>query len=481
MNIENHVLHKFFWPKSIAIVGATNNPFKMSYWITENLIRLNFDGSLYPVNPNAREILGKKVYRSVTEIPEKVDLVISIVPAPKTLDIVRECSAAGIKHIVIVSGGFSEGGEKGKKLHEDLTQLIKHNGLRTLGPNTLSPINTANNLIISFNPIKKMRSGGVSLAFQSGFYEPKLNWLFSHLGINKMLDTGNKLDINELDALEYLSADQETRVIGLHIETLKSDARKFFRLLSETTKNKPVVILKAGRTTAGSSAAASHTGSIARENDLIFDSMLRQAGAIRAASPEEFFELVKAFEYLPLPRGNKVAIITLSGGEGVMATDACEMTGLRLASLGHGTYAKLKKIFPPWDLRLNPFDAGVCMEFHLTNLEEFLSTLEAIPADEGADCVLMQMPPNFTYFWASMPESSEKITSAYTQKYFEILDGMRQYGKPFAMWRSCFDISEMELIQMVESKGLPVFDSSVRAMKAISAMWRYSQYRAEHN
>jgi len=203
MRKADHFLEHFFGPKSVAVVGATNNAFKMNFRIMQNLVDLHFQGQIYPVNPGAQEILGIKAFARLQDIPDKIDLVVSAVPASKTMDIVKDCDDIDAKHLVIIAGGFSEGGAEGQKLHDHMAAFAKEKGIRVLGPNTLSPINTANRLAISFMPIKKMRPGGLSFAFQSGFYEPKINWILSHMGINKILDMGNKMDINEVDALEY--------------------------------------------------------------------------------------------------------------------------------------------------------------------------------------------------------------------------------------------------------------------------------------
>lgn len=473
MKHTSHFLDRFFNPESVAVVGATNNPFKMNFCILENLIRLNFKGRIYPVNRHSKEILGIKAFSRLRDIKDRIDLVVSAVPAPKTMDIVRECDSIGVRRIVIVTGGFSEGGENGQRLHQEMADFVKDKSIRTLGPNTLSPINTYNNMVISFNPVKKLRRGGLSFAFQSGLYEPKLNWLFSHLGINKMLDMGNKMDIHEVDALEYFSGDPDTRVIAMHIESLHGNGRDFFELLESTCRKKPVIILKSGRTRAGSRAAASHTGSMACENDLIFDSMIKQAGAVRACNLEDFFDLAKAFEFLEPPRGNRLAIINLSGGEGVMATDASELNGLELARLGDRTRKKLKTVFPPWEIPLNPFDAGVCMEFHLSDLRIFFDTFSAIPADENVDCTIMQMPPTLSRFVSSSQKDLKEKAAYLRGQYMELILNMRGNGKPFAMWRSSMDNQEAELIELVESHSLPVFQSSERAIKALSAMYRY--------
>ena len=478
MKRTNHFLEHFFSPKSVAVVGATNNAFKMNFLVMQNLVNLDFQGQIYPVNPAANEILGIKAFASLQDIPDRIDLVVSAVPASKTMDIVKDCDDIDARHLVIITGGFSEGGAEGQKLHDHMAAFAKEKGIRVLGPNTLSPVNTANRLAISFNPIKKMRPGGLSFAFQSGFYEPKINWILSHMGINKMLDMGNKMDINEVDALEYFSRDEDTKVIAMHIESLKGDAGDFFDLLKSVSKEKPTIILKSGRTPAGSKAAASHTGSIARENDLILDGMIKQTSAIRAQNMEEFFDLAKSFEFLTLPKGKQLAIITLSGGEGVMATDSCGMNGLSLASLSRDTYQKLKEVYPPWEIPLNPFDAGVCMEFHLSDLITFFQALNTIPQDENVDCTIMQMPPNLFAAFLKNPNFPDNMMETMREQFIQWLVSVKEYGKPFALWCSAMDSQEMKLVEMLEARSLPIFQSSERAIKTFSAMYRYEQKRS---
>jgi len=472
MTQVDHFLEGFFRPQSVAVVGATNNPFKINYRLIQNLVESGFPGKIFPINPGSEEIFGIKAFRQLQDVPEEIDLVVTAVPAAKTMDVVRECRELGIKRLVIVTGGFSEGGEDGLTLHREIASFVKTRGIRTLGPNTLSPVNTANNLVISYNRVKSMRRGKVSLAFQSGFYEPRINWLFSNFGINKILDMGNKMDINEVDALEYFALDPNTEVIGMHMESLQGNGRDFFRLLRKTSMKKPIIILKSGRTSAGSTAAASHTGALARENDVIFDGMIKQTAAVRAHDWQEFFDLAKAFSYLNPPQGDGLAIITMSGGEGVMATDACELNGLRLARLSSRTYGKLREILPPWEIPINPFDGGVCMEFHMSRPLSLLETLLAVPQDEDVSCVIMQMPPNMVEFGLTHETANTFVTDI-TQG---IVD-MKKAGKPLALWRSSMDAQEQKWIAEIESRGLPVFDSAERAVRALAALNRYALRR----
>jgi len=473
LSVDDHFLERFFTPRSVAVVGATNNPFKINYCLVQNLVRLNYQGKIYPVNYREKEIAGIKAFPRLTDIPGDIDLVVISVPATKTTDIVKECDTLGVKNVVIVTGGFSEGGEQGKKLHREIASFIKKKGIRVIGPNTLGPINTSNNFSISFNPIRKMRRGGISFAFQSGFYEPKINWLFSHLGLSKLIDLGNKMDISEVDALEYFLRDPDTKVIAMHIETLRGDGRRFFDLVRKGAVKKPIIILKSGKTPEGAIAAASHTGTIAQENDIIFDSLIKQTAAVRAHNWEEFFDLAKAFDCLPAPGGRRLAIMTLSGGEGVMATDACVMNGLEMARLGGQTYNRLKAIFPPWEIPVNPLDGGACLEFHLSDVVTVLEAMQAIPEDEHVDCVLMQMPPEFfrqnSEGVNSFAQQGELLRKQCAQAFLSI----KERGKPFVLWRTSMSRNEDEWIEELESHCLPVFPSSERAIKALAALYSY--------
>jgi acetate---CoA ligase (ADP-forming) len=473
MEQTEHFLDIFFNPRSIALVGATNNPEKMNYQVLKNLVDLGFKGEIFPVNPREKEILGLKAYRNLSEIPNGPDLVISAVPASKTLEIVHDCDRADIRHLVIITGGFSEGDDSSKRRHEEIAKFIAQKGIRTLGPNTLSPAHTDLNLIVSFMAVKEMNNGNLSFAFQSGFYEPKLNWMFSHLGISKLLDMGNKIDINELDALSYFAIDPSTEIIAMHIESLHSKGRDFLDCLQSVTPIKPVIILKSGRTEAGSKAAASHTGSMASENDAVFSGMLKQAGAFRARNLEEFYDLAKAFQYLPLPQNNRIAILTLSGGEGVMATDACEMNGLAVAGFSGPTHDTLSKLFPPWEIELNPFDIGVCMEFHLGELPLLVDCLFAVARDDQVDAITIQMPPFGMIASFMGPDISKSLSGPLKKQVDGLLESLRTIEKPIVFWSSSQEVEDVRMQNAVESVGIPVFPSSERAMRAIAALLRF--------
>ena len=351
-SIIDHSLHKFFYPESVALIGASAGPLRPSYNLVGNQVKLGYQGRMYPVHPTEKEILGVKAYPSVGSIEEIVDLAVIAVGHAQTPKILRECIEKGIRRVVLVAGGFSEIGEEGRKIQQQMLELVRKSGIRAIGPNALSPINPGHHFAISFHPIEQLRTGGLSLIFQSGLYEPRLRWMFSafNLHLNKLIDLGNKMDLNEVDALSYLVFDPLTRVIGLHLESIEGDGRKFLDLIRQASAlGKHVVVLKSGRTEEGAKAAASHTGAMVKGNDRVLDRLLKQCGAIRAYTIEEFFDLARALErFGPLTlKGDRIALGTLPGGEAVVMADLVQQEGLKIARPDERTIKKLKPIFPP--------------------------------------------------------------------------------------------------------------------------------------
>ena len=457
---KHHFLDAFFYPESVAVVGVSRNPSRFNFNLVSNLVNLKFQGKIYPVNPNVKEIMGLKAYPDLKSIEGNIDLVVTAVPANKTLDIIKDCVAKRVKGVVIVSGGFSETGGEGKKTQDEIFSLLRENGIRAMGPNVLSPINTRNNLVIDFVPFKKLSKGQLSFIFQSGLYDNRLDWLLSdfHLYLSKVIDLGNKMDINEVDALEYLSQDQETKVIAMHLESIAGDARAFMQILKETSKKKPVIVLKSGRTAAGVKAASSHTGAMIKSSDIIFDAVLKQSGAIRAQGLDEFFDLAKIFEcFLPLKK-NRVVVATFPGGEGVIAADFCQLNGLILSQLTSRTQSKLRPIFPPWNIIVNPFDIGVCSEFH-DLADVYRVFLTALADDPNVDCLAMQACGPF-------PIDSDHLV--------KLLSGVIKRGKPVATWVPNMSTVSTEVIQQLGANRIPVYSSAERAVKALSALYRYS-------
>lgn len=462
-NSREHFLHGFLYPESIAIVGASTNPLSVNHVLMTNLLGVGFKGRVYPVNPKAQEILGLKAYPNVKSIEDTVDLVVVSVPYKNTITILKDCIKKGIKRVVITAGGFSEAGEEGKRIQMEMANILNTNGIRAIGPNALSPINTSTNLAIGFHPIQGLKKGGLSLIFQSGLYEPRMNRMFSDLNLrlNKLIDLGNKMDINEVDALSYLAGDPETRVIGIHLESIEGDGREFLRLIQEASMNKHVVVLKSGRTKTGARVASSHTGVIVQGSDLVFDAALRQSGAIRANTIEDFFDLSRALERFGsiLMRGKRIALAAFPGGEAVISIDLCQQAGLSVAQVEEGTQRRLSTVFPPWEVLSNPLDLGICTQFH--DIRKVLRIfIESMIEDPNVDAMALEV-----------------IEIAVHHEVLKDFHLAVDAGKPIVMWVPEVRAGTSEALEWLENQQVPVFPSAPNAMKALSALYRSSKFK----
>jgi acyl-CoA synthetase (NDP forming) len=345
-----------------------------------------------------------------------------------------------------------------------MARMVRQNSIRAIGPNALSPINVKAGLCISFHPIDSIKAGGLSLIFQSGLYEPRSGWLLNDFNyhLNKLIDLGNKMDVNEVDALGYLVEDPETRVIGIHLESIGGEGREFLRLIRKaTTEGKRVVVLKSGRSEAGARAALSHTGALVQGNDRVFDDAMRQCGALRARSLEDFFDLTRALERfgaLSL-KGNRVFIATFPGGEGVIVTDLLEHEGLSLAETGSATLDKLRAVFPSWDIPGNPWDLGLTMQFHHPGTI-YRTVLDAMIADPNVDAMAIQIHPQSLLF---------------PKELMGIFPAAAQAGKPIALWLAGMESGRHENLMWLEEKGVPVFPSPEKAVRALAALHRLSR------
>jgi len=459
---EDHFLEKFLYPEGVAIVGASRNPLRPNHHLVANLVRLGFAGKIYPINPEGGEILGLKTFPDLKSVEGPIDLAVVAVPQHLTLRLLKDCVERNIKRVTIVAGGFSETGEEGRKIQREMAALLRENGIRAIGPNALGPINAVKDFAISFFPLQKLKKGGLSFIFQSGLYEPRLEWLFSDFNLHlcKLIDLGNKMDIHEVDALEYLSRDPETRVIAIHLESIEGNGREFFRLIREATPHKHVVVLKSGRTAAGAQMAASHTGVMVRGSDAVFDAAVRQAGAVRAYNIEEFFDLARALErYGPRTlKGDRLAVATLPGGEAVVVTDLCHQLGFSLARLTAETRDKLKPVFPPWDISGNPFDLGVTLQFH-NPLKVYETLLEALVDDPNVDGLAVQLPSR---------------TFTVPKEFIQTFVKASRKGKPIALWLAGTPSGRYEFLEWLEGQNIVVFPSPERALHALQALRRSS-------
>lgn len=454
-----HVLKHFLEPKSIAIVGVSRIPDRPGYLTLKNLREFGFAGDIYPVNLDGGEILGFKTYKSTEELPENIELAVSMVPADETFELLNNCASKGIRNVLLVSGGFSEYGQDGVKRQNEVVRLAREKGIRLMGPNAVGPVSTSNNLVLPFYPIESLKKGGVAFIAQSGqFCCPVLEFIISslHLGLSKSIDLGNCCDIDEAEVIEYLEEDPETRVIAIYMEGIRAGTR-FFEVSKRVSKKKPIVVFKTGRTEDGLRTAASHTGAIAVD-DTIFDVALRQAGVIRARDLDEFLDLAKIFDYPYVPKGNRVAIVTYSGGIGSMVADACGDFGLKLAELSKGSIDRIKPALLPSAKVSNPLDCfavGVPLDIN----KAYQIPLQAFMEDAHVDMALACFMVN---------------GRVWSIDFRRILNDLKQVlRKPLAAWVIGEETLVRECTGILEEGGVPVFASPERAIRALGALWKY--------
>ncbi|MFH1174276.1 MAG: CoA-binding protein [archaeon] len=445
-------MNALFTPEHVAVIGASRDPESVGYGILKNLLEggtleraTPFNGSVYPVNPNAQEILGRKCFSSILDL-KKVDLAIICVPAPLVMQVLQQAAQKKTKAAIIISAGFGETGKAGHKQEEVLARLAATKGMLLLGPNCLGIINTSANLNASFAPAMPHK-GSIALVSQSGaLVDSIIDWsLSAKYGFSKIISYGNAAGQSLPDFLSYLDKDKETKVITCYVEGI-SDGKKLMGVLRDM--HKPVVMLKAGKTEKGSKAVSSHTGSLAGSYD-ITKAALQQAGAYVAETLEEMFDVAKC---LTIPKLRKpVAIITNGGGCGVLCADACEQQGIPLATLSSSVLRKLdasKKMHPSYS-RANPLDI-----IGDARSERYGAALSVLLSDASIGGVIVI-------------QTLQTMTQ--TLKDAELMIAAKKYNKPIV---ACFMGGKytQAAIELLEKNGIPNYSDPFRAARAMAAI-----------
>ncbi len=346
-------LQELFTPHSIAVIGASSVEGKIGYEIIENIIKYGYKGKIYPINLKREEIIGMKAYKSVLNVKNNIDLAVIAIPAKFVPEVVEECGKKGVKAVVVISSGFSEVGDS--KTETRLVKTAKKYGMRILGPNVFGVVYTPHNMNTTFGP-RDILKGNIAFITQSGAIGIALmdKTRAEHIGLSAVVSVGNKADIGDSDLLEYFAQDENTRVILLYIEGLKK-GRKFLEIAKKTSKKKPIIAIKSGRTKKGAKAAASHTGSLAG-SDKVFSAAFEQSGILRATTMEEAFNWARMLSLSPKPKGENCLIITNGGGVGVLATDACEKEGIKLLDDYQYLEETFGSLIPEFGSTKNPID-----------------------------------------------------------------------------------------------------------------------------
>jgi len=455
-------LRNFFKPKSIAVVGASNDSRKIGHAALKNIIISDYQCKVYPVNLREKRILGLKCYKKIGDIPGKVDLVLISVPAPIVPQILRECVEKKVKYAIIISSGFGEAGNY--ELENELKEIIKNSNIRVLGPNVMGYKNASDGLDASFvfgNP----RKGNVALISQSGALGIGMIYLANNefMGVSKIIGVGNKIDIDDDDLIDYFAEDPDTKVIGLYIESVKN-GRGFMNSIKKC--DKPVLVVKAGRSKAGARAAASHTGSMAG-SDRIYSAAIKQAGGIRCRDIVELFDMARALAGQPPAKGNRIGIITNGGGLGILLTDACEANGLTVPKLSKTTYKKIDKILPDLVKPNNPVDLIADAGF-----ERYEAATKILLEDPNIDGLIVASvhggyarPREYTAAILKMVRE-QKLHEAYQKPILATWVGGREFE---------------DLVWDLKSAGVPIYPSSWRTARSMMALYLEGQrLKREH-
>ncbi|MGA2400872.1 MAG: CoA-binding protein [Syntrophobacteraceae bacterium] len=451
-------LGPFFEPESVAIIGASATPHKSGNDVIKNILANDYAGKLFLVNPKGGEILGLPVHTSISSLPEGIDLAVIILPAKDTPGALRECAEKGIKHIVLSAGGFAEVDESGVRIQDELVDIIQKTGVRVLGPNTSGHTSTPYGFTSSFFPLGRIRPGKVSYVAQTGnFATHTMKHILTaeYFGVSRVIGMGNKIDVDESDALEYLAEDPHTSAIIMYLESIKRPGR-FLEVAREVTRLKPVVMLKGGATEAGRHAAVAHTAAMGAEDRLI-DGLLRQAGIVRVRNYSHLILAGKALSMAPLPMGPRVSFFAPSGAMLVSLADLCARLGLEVPDLTPKTRERLQEISPPFIRMRNPVDIWPAASVHGVEFG-YGEGMEAVLKDPNIDAVVPVL---------MLTEDTGIPPFGF------IVDLARKYPeKPVFVTFSGDKHYEEECKKFLEPLGVPTFPYIEQPFEALSILWR---------
>lgn len=455
--IQISCFEEIFNANTIAVIGASQDPNKLGYKIVENLVAQQ--RKVYPINPSITHVLNLKAYASVKDVPEPITLAILIISPKRILQAITDCGIKGIKYAIIISEGFQETGPEGAQLQETLKKLLDKYKIRAIGPNTMGIHDTVTPFTASFlDSMRNLKPGSVSISSQTGILAGALLQylnLTKNIGIARVIDLGNKIDLDHGDVLEFFMNDKNTKVIGMHIEGV-SNGQKFAQRLKEASLRKPVVILKGGVMDETKRIVASHTGSIAGD-EKIFDSLVRKSGAIRVIDFPEFADVLKGFSYMPCPEGNEVAIITGSGGAAVITIDALLRNGLKLAKLSKNTIEEIRRFIPEEGKIQNPIDIWPsAVRYGIDTLFARMIALLNDDPNVKAIITLLFKVEDFSY------------------DFDPIIQAALSCSKPIFFAIQGTDTENIR--NTFESKGLPTFSYGEKITRILYYMWNYKKF-----
>jgi len=449
------LLNRVFYPKSIAVIGASAKPDKVGFICLSNLLEFGFRGKIYPVNPDLSEVLGLKAYPSIRAIPDEVDLAMIVIPAQQTITAIEECAASGIKATLIISSGFREmGTTTGQDLQARLRDIADGSGMKVIGPNTLGVFNPGNNLLASFqSSFSLARAGNTAVVSQSGgMCSYIVNALASHnMGVSKAIGLGNRCNLDFDEVITYLAEDDKTKVILLYLEGLEQPQR-LMKVAREVVRKKPILVYKGGREELSNEATLSHTGALAGEFRF-YEVAFAQSGMISVNSITELIDIAKALSLQPAVSGNRVAVLSVQAGGGIVIADKCRELGLVLAELSSATKARLRKFISP----LNQVDNPVDIAWKATDFNACCNIINAVMEDSGVDIAIVA-----TVFWGPTIALMEAVTNL-------TKDGL----KPVTV---CLDSpcgAADAHIESIEESGIPTYPLPERAVTGLAGLVEY--------
>ncbi|WP_297953497.1 acetate--CoA ligase, partial [uncultured Desulfobulbus sp.] len=449
------MLDRLFSPRSIAVIGASKTVGKVGYLTLSNLVQSGFQGPIVPINSAGGELFGLPVYKQLADYPDAIDLVVIAVPAEMVPAAARDAVAKKAGAVVVVASGFKEAGPEGRALEDELIAICQRGGVRLLGPNCLGVINTAIRMNASFSR-RIPQAGSMAIFSQSGALCTAMMDIADEreLGVSKAISIGNKADITEVDVLEALAEDEDTRVIVGYLEDI-SDGDRFVKAAEAASSRKPVVILKAGTTAAGTRAAANHTGVLVGK-DTAYGAAFKRAGICRADTFDALFDSATALALQPTPKGDRVLIITNSGGSGTISADAVEKAGLTVAPLGEELARQLRRALPDAAFIDNPIDISAAAE-----PRHYAAAIDIAAAEGSFDAVLIVLAPQYM----TEPAATVRAIVAHLDENMPVLAAFLGGG----------DI--MPSRQELAAAGLPFYDSPERAVTALKAMHEYGVWQ----
>ncbi len=462
MSYTREQMRAIFFPDSVAVVGAPRS-FKPGLVFLQALLDPGFKGKVYPINPNADEILGLKAYPDVSKVPDGIDLAIILVGVEQLMEVIRKCAQKRVKAAIVFTSGFGETGEtEGFDRERDMVAAAAEGGLRLVGPNCMGVYCPGSGL--AFFPSMPTTSGRLSFVSQSGSMGAFVSLMAGLRGMDicKVVSIGNECDLSSGDFIDYLADDEETRIITAYLEGTRN-GRDLIRAIRKASEKKPVVIWKSGTTKAGARAVASHTGSLAG-SDEIWDSALRQAGAIRAQSVEDMIDIATAFHYMPEAKGRRMAIISGPGGPAVAAADALERCGLGLSELSRESVAKMSEFVPLAGASLrNPVDLGVA-PWGIISL--YPDTLKVADEDDNVDAVLL--------IGGGLNPSGQ-------QEYLDMMVELKPHiRKPCMLISMAGFVGDTEFTERMQSAGYPLFTAPEKALAAYSKVVAYNEWKEKN-